>query len=55
VQNVHPIQQSRKQTPEDWDGKSTVGGDKVFQNATSSEKSDASSLLRFARASSGTL
>jgi hypothetical protein len=55
VQNVHPVQQSREQTPEDWNRKSAVSGDKVFQNATSGEESDAPSLLRFARASSGTL
>jgi len=55
VQNVHPIQQFREQTPEDGIEKSAVGGDKVFQNATSSEKSDAPSLLRFTRASSRTL
>jgi len=35
--------------------KYAVGGDKVFQNATGSEESDAPSLLRFMRASSGTL
>ena len=55
VQNMHPIQQSREQTPEDEIKESAFGVDKVFQNATSSEKSDAPSLLRFTTASSGTL
>jgi hypothetical protein len=41
--------------PEDGIGKSAADGDKVFQNATSSKKSDAPNLLRFKRASNGTL
>jgi len=52
---VCPIQQLREQTPEDGIEESAFGVDKVLQNATSSKKSDAPSLLRFTRASSGTL
>jgi len=52
---VHPIQQSREQTPEDGIEESAFGVDRVFQNATSSKKSDAPRLLRFTRASCGTL